>query len=514
MYATNWIAAGRIKMNGQSGSFGAKLRTLLNCLSVAPLLAATLSLPACGGGGYGGMSMSPPPTTTPAVKSSVTVGAITGFGAAAVKVNGIQFQSAGATVSIDGKSAQPEDLRAGEVVQIKSHHDDATDEDVADEIDFRGNVVGPVSAVDPVAQTLLVLGQVVVLSATTSFDEGISPASLAGVHAGDILEISGMSAADGSIQATRIERKPSAGTFQVSGVVSSTDAAAMTLHINALVVDFSSATLSDFPSTGPKDGDIVEAAGTTIEASGTLLATRLELLGGAAAKPPAETTARVEGLITRFVSSADFDVAGHAVSTSAATEFEGGTAADLILNAQVEVEGSVDAAGVIEASKVRIDHAADVRIMAQVDAVDAAAGTVALLGIQVTVSATTRFEDHGSEDMHTFDLTTVQVGDWLEVRGVSTDGTSVAATRIDRLAPQSAVCLAGPVTAAAAPTFSILSTPVMTSDATQFSDGLDATTFFDSLIGHLATVRGSWDGSTLNADRAQLGQHDDGGDDD
>jgi hypothetical protein len=76
------------------------------------------------------------------------------------------------------------------------------------------------------------------------------------------------------------------------------------------------------------------------------------------------------------------------------------------------------------------------------------------------------------------------------------------------------VCLAGPVTAAAAPVFSILATLVTTTDATQYSDGLDATTFFDSLLGHVATARGSWDGATLTADQVQLGQHDDGGDDD
>jgi hypothetical protein len=82
------------------------------------------------------------------------------------------------------------------------------------------------------------------------------------------------------------------------------------------------------------------------------------------------------------------------------------------------------------------------------------------------------------------------------------------------LAPQSTVCVAGPVSTAAAPTFSILSAPVLTSDATQSADGLDATTFFDSLIGQVATVRVTWDGSTLSATQARLGQHDDGGDDD
>ena len=63
-------------------------------------------------------------------------------------------------------------------------------------------------------------------------------------------------------------------------------------------------------------------------------------------------------------------------------------------------------------------------------------------------------------------------------------------------------------------TFSIPSTPVLTSDATQFADGLDAMTFINSLIGQVATVRGTWDGSTLSSTRARLGQYDDGGDDD
>jgi hypothetical protein len=55
---------------------------------------------------------------------------------------------------------------------------------------------------------------------------------------------------------------------------------------------------------------------------------------------------------------------------------------------------------------------------------------------------------------------------------------------------------------------------VLTSDATPFADGLDAMTFINSLISQVATVRGTWDGSTLSATWARLGQHDDGGVDD
>jgi hypothetical protein len=63
------------------------------------------------------------------------------------------------------------------------------------------------------------------------------------------------------------------------------------------------------------------------------------------------------------------------------------------------------------------------------------------------------------------------------------------------LAAQSTVCVAGPVSAAASPTFSIPSTSVLTSDATPFADAVEATTFINSLIGQVATVRGIRDGS-------------------
>jgi hypothetical protein len=157
-----------------------------------------------------------------------------------------------------------------------------------------------------------------------------------------------------------------------------------------------------------------------------------------------------------------------------------------------------------------------VRIIAQVDAVDATAGTVKLLGTQVSTDAMTRFEDRESKDSEpmTFGLADVRMGDWLEIRGTSSaDRKSVLATRVDRLEAQSEVRLSGPVTATAPPNFTILSTAVTTNGSTEFSDGLDATTFFDSLTDKVATVRGTWDGSTLTATKAQLGDPDDGGDD-
>jgi uncharacterized membrane protein YgcG len=445
----------------------------------------------------------------------MSVGAITSFGS--VILNGIEYQTTNTTISIDGKVASQADLHVGDFIEVHGHHDPNANQDIADQIEFRGNVAGPVSAIDTANETLVVLGQTIVVSAETSFDDSISPAGLAGIKVGAVLEISGMRAPDGTIHATRIEPAAAGAGLQVIGTASATDTAAKTLKINSLTVDFAAATLVDFPATGPKDGDLVEAIGATVEASGALKATSLELRTGKGVQPVANDNLRLEGLITRFASPSDFDVAGLHVTTTSNTVFDGGSATDLALNVSVEIEGSVNSAGVIVAAKVQIRRPADVRIMAQVDAVDTKAGTLKLLGVQFSVNYMTRFEDHGDQRIYTFKLSDIHVGDWLEVRGTAAaagSGGMVMATRIDRRQHQSTVELLGPVTAVARPDFTVLSVNVATTYQTQFNHGLKADTFFNaSLVGKIARVEGYWDGTTLTATDVNLGDDDDGGDD-
>lgn len=441
-------------------------------------------------------------------------GPITGFGT--VHLNGLVFETTGATIMIDGSAGTQDDLRAGEFIQVKGHHDAAQNQDLADQIDFRGNVIGPVDAIDTTAQTLVVLGQTVHVTEDTSFDDDISPASLAGIAAGAVVEVSGMVSMDGSIQATRIEGKPAAAHLQVIGTAAATDSTAKTLMINALVVDFSTATLVGFTGSAPHDGDVVEATGTTLSSAGVLLATRLELRAGKVVAPPdINSQVDVQGLISRFASATDFDVAGLKVSTSGSTIFTGGSAADLGLNTSVEVTGVVDSAGTIEATNVQIRRPVDARLTGPVDSVDAAHGKVVVLGIQISVDLLTRYEDHGSGGVNTFNLAFVHAGDWLEVRGAatSTSGTSLEATRIDRVQRQSQVQLMGVVASASQPFFKVLGTSVATDSSTSFNHGLNATSFFASgPVGQTVSITGTWDGSVLTANDVNIG--DDNGDDD
>ncbi len=520
-------------MRSRTFPFELGLRATGRMLGRASLILSTLAMVACGG--YGGSSSynssnpgpgagastpqgAPPGMasgsgSTPSAATSPSMaaaGPITGFGT--VHLNGLVFETTTAAITIDGRAGTQDDLRPGQFIQVKGHHDPTQNQDFADQIDFRGNVQGPVSAVDNTAQTLVVLGQTVHVTEDTSFDDNIGTASLAGIAVGELVEVSGMVSMDGSIRATRIEGKAAGATLQVIGTAASTDSTAKTLKINALVVDFSGAALADFPAGGPKDGDLVEATGTLLSSAGALLATRLELRSGKDVVPDANGLVNVEGLISRFASATDFDVAGRKVTTSSSTVFDGGSAADLALNVSVEVDGTLSSSGAIAATQVEIRRLVDARLTGPVDSVDAANGKVVVLGIQIGVDLMTRYEDHGSGRVNSFNLANVHTGDWLEVRGKATSatGNSLEATRVDRIRPQSQVQLMGVVASASQPNFKILTTNVATTDHTSFNHGLNATTFFQNgPVGETVSVRGAWDGSLLTADDVNIGDDND-----
>src|SRR5262245_59460091 len=275
------------------------------------LAALMVAAAACGGGGD---SAGPSNPSGAAPRPVVAVGAITGFGS--VFVNGVRFDTRNASVQMDDRAGTETELEVGHVVriegQINADHRHAT----ATRIDFDDAVEGPVQSSDAAAVQLVVLGQTVRVDAMTAFDNDFTPASLAGVAVGDVVEVSGFRDADGVILATRIDLEDDT-VFDVTGTVSDLDAAAKRFHIAALTVDYSAAQLDDLPGGAPANGLIVEAKGT-LDANGVLLATRIE---GKDRDMQGDDNdeGELEGVITRFVSATDFDVNGQAVTTNADT---------------------------------------------------------------------------------------------------------------------------------------------------------------------------------------------------
>lgn len=471
-----------------------------NNLAALAVLSMALATTGCGGGGGGGSKQ---PDGIDRGGRTIAQGPITGFGS--VWVNGVEYSTNGATITVDDNPGTESDLRVGQYVRVEGTVDASGTTGTATRVTYADDVEGPVQSIDTANGRLVVVGQVVQTGLGTSFDSSIQPNDVSGLAVGDRVEVSGSVNSAGVVEATRIERKSGSGSVELKGLVSGLDAANKRFSINAQVVDYSAATLTDFATGQPANGDLVEVKGS-IGSGSVLVATSVDRESSGS---PGSTDDRAdyEGLITRYVSPTDFDVAGQRVTTTASTTYQGGTASGLALDVYVEVEGRFDSTGRIVATKVEFEQEADVEISATVESVNVAGSSLVVLGSTILTNAQTRFEDQSSADVKYFSLADLRVGDYVEVRAYG-GSSGLIATIVERRDAQSRLEVVGTATAVAPPNMTVAGVSVTTDAATEFRDKngvtVSASTFFTQAPGQVVKVRGTLVGSTLLAERAEL----------
>ena len=188
---------------------------------------------------------------------------------------------------------------------------------------------------------------------------------------------------------------------------------------------------------------------------------------------------------------------------------------DLALNVQVEVEGTLNSSGVLEAEKVEFrQQQSDLRLTGKVEAIDVTAETVTLNGITVRVNSSTRIEDKSDVQPQPFSLANIQGGDFLEVRAQRRTDGQFTATRLERDERGQGdldveVELRGLFMEVSGSQFSILGIPVLIDAGTEFRDAssnrITQAEFFDQVtVGQPVKVKGVFSGTTLRADEVEL----------
>jgi hypothetical protein len=383
------------------------------------LVAAASLLAGCGGGGGDGGSS--PFGTGSAASSSFAAGTIAGFGS--VIVNGVRFDDSRARVSDDdGQAADASALRLGMRVEIQGgavNDDGSGPRAEAREIRFGSELVGPVSAIDAAARSLVVLGQTVLVLDTTVIDDRLA-GGFAAITVGSVLEVHGTrDAITGAITATRIEPKAAAAAFKLRGAIAALDTAAKTFTIGGALISYATVT----PAPALASGMIVRVRLQTVPVAGAFVATRID---GAAPRVDDADEAEIEGTITSFTSSGSFSVNGIPVDARKAS-FPNGMVG-LVLGAEVEVHGT-SSNGAVMASSVKVEtdaerHAEGFELHGAITAIDTAAKTFVLRGVTVSYGS-------GSVDFREGTAEQLAVGVQLEVRGMlSADGTMLQAMRI------------------------------------------------------------------------------------
>lgn len=290
-----------------------------------------------------------PPGSLPPFPNSenvTTQGTITGFGD--LTINGSRFDADNATIQIDSQPGLLSDLKLGHVITLSGRISTAGFTGQASMVRMHSRVIGPVESVDAGNARLTVLGQLVRLAADTQFPVNINPATLDGLAIGDRVRISGYADAAGAIRATRVETSATNGLLQLVGEVSGLDAGNLMFRIGQLTIDYRNVAYIDLPGGAPGNGMTVTVLGT--QSNGVLVAE--QLLAGPSLGAVGGQRVQLGGIVTRFVSLADFDVNDTFVAASAATTFSNGGSSDLQLNAELVIDGVFTAGGGLRANRI------------------------------------------------------------------------------------------------------------------------------------------------------------------
>ncbi len=287
--------------------------------------------------------------------TGITMGRITKFGS--IYVNGVRFDIDKATFKRDGLiSKGQEDFSIGEYIVIKGSIDVSKTSGIASEVIFEDILEGAVTLVSNDSISLEILGQTIKTDNITVF-HGVN--SINDLVAGNIVEVSGYKDAAGIIQATSIKLKQNEFVNGVSenelkGTISNLSLQNKTFMLGSILVDYNLARFEDFNGIALVNGQYVEVKSNSPIVGGLLLAKKVELKAKNSSVI-SNTKLEVEGVVTRFVSSKDFDVNGILVTSNAQTKYEKGSESDLALNSVVEIEGIVNSASVLVADEIKFE---------------------------------------------------------------------------------------------------------------------------------------------------------------
>lgn len=447
-----------------------KARWFSGMLVVGALLLANLS---CSGGGATGLADNGGMSGT-----GVSQGSIDSFGS--IFVNGVEWQLGSASIEVDDDSSAGEAaLRVGMVVTVRGNLDAGGATGSATSVIYDDSLEGPIDS-DPMPVTMggteksfEVLGRTVVVDAADTVFDGGAGFDFATIARDDVVEISGFDDGSGMLRATRVELK---GTFPtlaeaeleglVAGLMPNGNGTGDFL-IGTIMVEYDLMTsFEGVTESALMDGDRVEVRGLLL-AGGTsmIAAAEIELEDDDFEGEDVEDF-EIEGLVSSFVSLADFRVSGVRVNASGVVPEPSG--AVVANGVRVEVEGRLEA-GVLKADEVEVEDAFenDVRIEAAISAIDPVARTVTLLGISVEIGGETELEDE-RDGKSNFGFDDLAVDDWLEVRGRTTGVAGVVlADKAERDDAGVDVRLRGPMSMLdrVTPAFSILEQPMPIDDA-------------------------------------------------
>jgi len=418
-------------------------------------------------------------------------GIVSGFGS--VYVNGTEFATDDALILFNGERVDESRLRVGDVVRVSG----SVDEDgraTASRIVFDRTVDGPIRRINTAADgsgELAALGQTVRFDADTHFiGRGGAKLSARDLSVGNLIAISGIGDASGTLLATSIER---GGDYSAGSTVIDVEGLARNLdtgrfRIGNQVVDYDGSQLDAQPLA---EGDYVQVFGLQYTPDGALEATRIERSGGQLGSDGQRVF--VEGMISDLDSDGGFVLAGQRIDAGDAERADGG-GIPLANGLSAAVEGKREG-NTIVADTLALEPTPTVTLEARISVVDQDSNRVNVLGTDWEIEADTLYIDQSNRADRQLRLDRLASGETIRATGYPSDGRLVM-TRLDRIDdnPSGNATLTGPVDSwqRSGNTLRIAlagTAIVLRIDSTELLDASGAPISFDNFVAALSTGR-------------------------
>jgi len=447
-------------------NYGKHIRMI--CVAACMLLAScNTGTTQLAGGGIGG--------------TGISSGTVTGFGS--VFVNGVEFDTTGATRNIDDVVTISNGVNdstvmgSGMVVTVTGTVNPDGMTGSATSITYDEIVSGPVKAApvedpDRVHKTFGILDLTITVDRNTTIFVNTDYLSL---QMNDVLDVSGFLDDAGTLVATRLEKTGVFGQgtiVETRGTVGGFDGID-TFTIRTLSVTFDGNTVFEDLPGSVSSGQFVEVNGV-LQGADLILASRIQREDSELSNFNGDVS--VEGIVTSFAGIGNFLLDGVPVDASSATFNPANLAGMLANNQRIEVEGTVTA-GMISARRVE-QRSGEVKLAGQVTATDVSGRTFSLEivagqpPIAVMVDSRTQLED---ELLHVqpFTLLQMNAGDPVLVQGYLDNNGNVVAGEVKRRVLDEYE-LVGPVSVAggnaSSGSVTILGVTMSTDNRTEFGD--------------------------------------------
>ena len=262
-------------------------------------------------------------------------------------VNGVTYDASGARVIVNGHGATASSVHAGHVVAVQGTTSPDGSRVTAEEVLLVSDIRGEITVVDTTANAVQVLGQTVRLTGESVLDPSIQPANVTGLRPGMVVSVSGFATTEGTYIASRIDTEAALQAAQVRGAIQALDGWRKSLRIGALTVDYATASIEGTLA----EGAIVTVEGLAPSPNDSLVATTVEVFAGLGHDGE---RGDLEGIITAFASSSDFEVNGQPFLADSKTVYVL-HAGELTGDVLVRVKGNFNSAGILLADKIQTD---------------------------------------------------------------------------------------------------------------------------------------------------------------